>query len=102
MLQAVEIRLEEALDNLKEAVEFYLDNAITLGIIKDVDTAFTSTHKTASTFDAPAEPPRSEERGILGSLFWLQGANPPIYLMNIFACISFVLTSSSVKPACHI
>ena len=39
VLQAVEIRLEEALDNLKEAVEFYLDNAITLGIIKDVDTA---------------------------------------------------------------
>jgi len=50
-LQAVEIRLEEALDNLKEAVEFYLDNAITLGIIKDADTAFTSTHKIASTFD---------------------------------------------------
>ena len=99
-MQAVEIRLEEALDNLKEAVEFYLDNAITLGIIKDVDTAFTSTHKIASTFDVTK--PRNELRGILGSLFWLQGANPPIYLMNIFACISFVLTSSSVKPACHI
>lgn len=65
MLQAVEIRLEEALDNLKEAVEFYLDNAITLGIIKDVDTAFTSTHKIASTFDAPTTPPRNELWGIV-------------------------------------
>ena len=54
MLQAVEIRLEEALDNLKEAVEFYLDNAIT---------AFTSTHKIASTFDAPTTPPRAMNCG---------------------------------------
>jgi len=53
-LQAVEIRLEEALDNLKEAVEFYLDNAIT---------AFTSTHKIASTFDVTK--PRNELRGIV-------------------------------------
>ena len=62
-MQAVEIRLEEALDNLKEAVEFYLDNAITLGIIKDVDTAFTSTHKITSTFDVTK--PRNELRGIV-------------------------------------
>ena len=47
-------------------VEFYLDNAIALGIIKDVDTAFTSTHKTASTFDVPTTPPRTKVRGILG------------------------------------
>ena len=36
---------EEALSNLKEAVELYLDNAKALGIIVDVEPALTSPHK---------------------------------------------------------
>jgi predicted RNase H-like HicB family nuclease len=42
---------EEALDNLKEAVELYIDNAIELGIIEDVDAALKSCHKFTSTFE---------------------------------------------------
>jgi predicted RNase H-like HicB family nuclease len=42
---------EEALDNLKEAVELYIDNAIELEIIEDVNAALKSCHKFTSTFE---------------------------------------------------
>lgn len=42
---------EEALNNSKEAVGLYLDNAIELRILEDVDTALTSSHKFTSTFE---------------------------------------------------
>ena len=42
---------EEALDNLKEAVELYIDNAIELGIIEDVNAALKSCPKFTSTFE---------------------------------------------------
>ncbi len=45
---------EEALSNLKEAVELYLDNARELGIIEDVTTALTSSHKFTSVFEVAA------------------------------------------------
>ncbi|RLG31739.1 type II toxin-antitoxin system HicB family antitoxin [Methanosarcinales archaeon] len=46
--------LEEALSNLKEAVELYLDNARELGLITDVETALTSSHKFTSAFEVAA------------------------------------------------
>ncbi|MHC1630788.1 MAG: type II toxin-antitoxin system HicB family antitoxin [Methanotrichaceae archaeon] len=39
---------EEALSNLKEAVELYLGNAKELGLIADVETDLTSSHKYTS------------------------------------------------------
>lgn len=39
---------EEALSNLKEAVELYLENAKELGIIEDLNAALTSAHKFTS------------------------------------------------------
>jgi predicted RNase H-like HicB family nuclease len=45
---------EEALSNLKEAVELYLDNARELGIIADVETALTSSHKFTSIIEVTA------------------------------------------------
>jgi predicted RNase H-like HicB family nuclease len=45
---------EDALSNLKEAVELYLDNARELGIIEDVTTALTSSHKFTSAFEVAA------------------------------------------------
>ena len=45
---------EEALNNLKEAVELYLDNAVELGILEDLYTALTSSHKFTSTFEVNA------------------------------------------------
>ena len=44
---------EEALSNLQEAVELYLDNARELGIIEDVTTALTA-HKFTSAFEVTA------------------------------------------------
>ncbi|MBN1762133.1 MAG: type II toxin-antitoxin system HicB family antitoxin [Methanomicrobia archaeon] len=45
---------EEALSNLKEAVELYLDNARELGLIVELETALTSSHKFTSTFEVTA------------------------------------------------
>jgi predicted RNase H-like HicB family nuclease len=45
---------EEALSNLKEAVELYLDNARELGLIADVETALTSSHKFTSIIEVTA------------------------------------------------
>ena len=41
---------EEALSNLKEAVELYLDNAKELGLSEEIDTVLISPHKFTSTF----------------------------------------------------
>jgi predicted RNase H-like HicB family nuclease len=40
---------EEALSNLKEAVEFFLDNAREVGLIVELETALMSSHKFTST-----------------------------------------------------
>jgi predicted RNase H-like HicB family nuclease len=45
---------EEALSNLKEAVELYLDNAKELGLIVDVETALTSSRKFTSIIEVTA------------------------------------------------
>ena len=45
---------EEALGNLKEAVELYLDNAKELGLIADVETALTSYCKFTSIIEVTA------------------------------------------------
>ena len=45
---------EEALGNLKEAVELYLDNAKELGLIADVETALTSYCKFTSIIEITA------------------------------------------------
>ena len=45
---------EEALSNLKEAVELYLDNAKELGLIADVKTALTSSSKFTSIIEVTA------------------------------------------------
>ncbi|MBC8521439.1 MAG: type II toxin-antitoxin system HicB family antitoxin [Methanomicrobia archaeon] len=45
---------EEALSNLKEAAELYLDNAKELGLIVDVETALTSPHKFTSIIEVTA------------------------------------------------
>ena len=45
---------EEALSNLKEAVELYLDNAKELGLSEEVDTVLISPHKFTSTFEVTA------------------------------------------------
>ncbi|RLG20234.1 type II toxin-antitoxin system HicB family antitoxin [Methanosarcinales archaeon] len=45
---------EEALSNLKEAVELYLDNARELGIIEDVTTTLAASHKFTSASEVAA------------------------------------------------
>ncbi|CAD6494294.1 MAG: hypothetical protein FFODKBPE_00665 [Candidatus Argoarchaeum ethanivorans] len=45
---------EEALSNLKEAAELYLDNAKELGLIADVETALTSSRKFTSIIEVTA------------------------------------------------
>ena len=45
---------EEALSNLKEAVELYLDNAKELGLSEEIDTVLISPHKFTSTFEVTA------------------------------------------------
>ncbi|VUT27807.1 MAG: hypothetical protein SYNGOMJ08_00358 [Candidatus Syntrophoarchaeum sp. GoM_oil] len=42
---------EEALSNLKEAVELYLDNAKELGLIEEIATVLVCPHKFTSTFE---------------------------------------------------
>ena len=42
---------EEALSNLKEAVELYLENAKELGMIEDLNAALTSSHKFTSMIE---------------------------------------------------
>ena len=43
---------EEALRNLKEAVELYLENAKQLGMLKDVREALVASGKFMATFEA--------------------------------------------------
>ena len=45
---------KEALSNLKEAVELYLDNAKELGLIRDIETALTSSSKFTSIIEVTA------------------------------------------------
>ena len=45
---------KEALENLKEAVELYLENAKKLGMIEDINTSLTSHYKFTSTFEVVA------------------------------------------------
>lgn len=45
---------EEAVSNLKEAVELYLDNAKELGLIEEIDTVLISPHKFILTFEVTA------------------------------------------------
>ena len=45
---------KEALSNLKEAVELYLDNAKELGLIMDIETALTSSSKFTSIIEVTA------------------------------------------------
>lgn len=42
---------EEALQNLKEAVELYLENAEELGLMEDVEAAISSPHKFTSMIE---------------------------------------------------
>ncbi len=42
---------QEALDNIQEAIELYLENARVLGIIKDLEPALTSRHKFTSIIE---------------------------------------------------
>jgi len=39
---------QDALDNIQEAIELYLENARALGIIKDLEPSITSRHKFTS------------------------------------------------------
>ena len=43
---------EEAIDNLREAVELYLENAKELGIIKDIDESLKTKEKFTGHFEA--------------------------------------------------
>jgi len=45
---------KEALSNLKEAVELYLDNAKELGLIRDIESALTSSSKFTSIIEVTA------------------------------------------------
>lgn len=45
---------QEALSNLKEALELYLENARLLGIRDDLDAALTSTHKFTTLIEVSA------------------------------------------------
>jgi predicted RNase H-like HicB family nuclease len=45
---------EDALINLKEAVELYLDNAKELGMINDLEAALSSAYKFTSTIEVSA------------------------------------------------
>ena len=42
---------EEALSNLKEAIELYLENAKELGMIEDLNAALTASHKFTSMIE---------------------------------------------------
>ncbi|KAF1073562.1 type II toxin-antitoxin system HicB family antitoxin [Methanogenium sp. MK-MG] len=42
---------QDALDNIHEAIELYLENARALGIIKDLEPALTSRHKFTSVIE---------------------------------------------------
>ena len=42
---------QDALDNIHEAIELYLENARALGIIKDPEPALTSRHKFTSVIE---------------------------------------------------
>ena len=46
--------LEEAQENLKEAVELYLENAKELGMLDDLDLALKAHHKFSSTIEVSA------------------------------------------------
>lgn len=45
---------KEALENLREAVELYLENAEKLGMIEDISASLTSHYKFTSTFEVVA------------------------------------------------
>ncbi|MEA2075574.1 MAG: type II toxin-antitoxin system HicB family antitoxin [Euryarchaeota archaeon] len=47
-------RYEEALENIKEAIELYIDNAKERGLIVDVETALTSSRKFTSITEVTA------------------------------------------------
>ncbi|HDQ08669.1 MAG TPA: type II toxin-antitoxin system HicB family antitoxin [Methanoculleus sp.] len=42
---------QEALDNIQEAIELYLENARVLGILKDLEPSLTSRHKFTSVIE---------------------------------------------------
>jgi len=42
---------QEALDNIQEAIELYLENARVLGIIEDLEPSLTSRHKFTSVIE---------------------------------------------------
>lgn len=42
---------QDALDNIQEAIELYLENARVLGIIKDLEPSLTSRHKFTSVLE---------------------------------------------------
>ncbi|MCK4269111.1 MAG: type II toxin-antitoxin system HicB family antitoxin [Methanogenium sp.] len=42
---------QEAMDNIHDAIELYLENAGTLGIIEDLEPALTSQHKSTSVIE---------------------------------------------------
>ena len=45
---------EEALDNIREAIELYLENARELGILQDIEPILTSRHKFTSVIEVEA------------------------------------------------
>ncbi|WP_292366132.1 type II toxin-antitoxin system HicB family antitoxin [Methanoculleus sp. UBA208] len=45
---------EEALDNIREAIELYLDNARELGMLQDIEPILTSRHKFTSVIEVEA------------------------------------------------
>jgi len=42
---------QDALDNIREAIELYLENARVLGIMKDLEPSLTSRHKFTSVIE---------------------------------------------------
>jgi len=45
---------EEALDNIREAIELYLENARELGMLQDIEPILTSRHKFTSVIEVEA------------------------------------------------
>jgi len=45
---------EEALDNIREAIELYIENARELGILQDLEPILTSRHKFTSVIEVEA------------------------------------------------
>ena len=45
---------EEALDNVREAIELYIENAKELGILQDLEPILTSRHKFTSVIEVEA------------------------------------------------